>query len=160
MNGIVNAHKAEFDAEPEVVVEVPQVTTLLGAFADFCKGYSLMSTNTQGLRVAISRRSDQMVIAFHSTKVSAAHPKVAHQPRREASARSLIHSRGTNAASSGSPDRPSHPAESRMAERMAAASFRDMEIGMGIFTNAKVVKPRQKTKIFHYFCVEPKHCEL
>ena len=67
MNGIVNAHKAEFDAEPEVVVEVPQVTTLLGAFADFCKGYSLMSTNTQGLRVAISRRPDQMVIAFNST---------------------------------------------------------------------------------------------
>ena len=67
MNGIVNAHKAEFDAEPEVVVEVPQVTTFLGAFADFCKGYSLMSTNTQGLRVAVSRRPDQMVIAFNST---------------------------------------------------------------------------------------------
>ena len=79
----------------------------------------------------------QMVIAFHSTKVSAAHPKVDHQPRREASARSLIHSRGTNAASSGSPDRPSHPAESRMAERMAAASFRDMEVGMGILRAQK-----------------------
>lgn len=67
MNGIVNVHKSEFGEDPEVVVEVPQVTTLLGSFSDFCSGYSLMSTNTQGLRVAISKREDQQVVAYNST---------------------------------------------------------------------------------------------
>ena len=68
MKGIVDVHKAEYGVEPEVVVEVPQVTTLLGAFSEFCSGYALMSTNTQGLRVAVSRRSDSQVHAFNSTK--------------------------------------------------------------------------------------------
>ena len=68
MKGIIDAHKAEYGVEPEVVVEVPQVTTLLGAFSEFCSGYALMSTNTQGLRVAVSRRSDSQVHAFNSTK--------------------------------------------------------------------------------------------
>ena len=68
MKGIVNVHKAEYGVEPEVVVDVPQVTTLLGAFSDFCSGYALMSTNTQGLRVAISRRSDSQVHVLNSTK--------------------------------------------------------------------------------------------
>ena len=68
MKGIVNVHKAEYGVEPEVVVEVPQVTTLLGAFSDFCSGYALMSTNTQGLRVAVSRRSDSQVHVLNSTK--------------------------------------------------------------------------------------------
>ena len=68
MKGIVNVHKAEYGVEPEVVVEVPQVTTLLGSFSDFCSGYALMSTNTQGLRVAVSRRSDSQVHVLNSTK--------------------------------------------------------------------------------------------
>ncbi len=40
--------------------------------------------------------------------------------------RPLIHSRGTNPTSSVSPVMPSQPVESRRAERVAAASFRDM----------------------------------
>ena len=68
MKEIVNVHKAEYGVEPEVVVEVPQVTTLLGSFSDFCSGYALMSTNTQGLRVAVSRRSDSQVHVLNSTK--------------------------------------------------------------------------------------------
>ena len=68
MKGIVNIHRSEYGAEPEIVVEVPQVTTLLGAFSEFCSGYSLMSTNTQGLRVALTRRSDTQVHIFNSTR--------------------------------------------------------------------------------------------
>ncbi len=68
MKGIVNAHKAEYGAEPDVVVEVPQVTTLLGAFSEFCSGHALMSTNTHGLRVAVSKRQDSQVRIFNSTK--------------------------------------------------------------------------------------------
>ncbi len=68
MKGIIDVHKAEYGVEPDVVVEVPQVTTLLGAFSEFCSGYALMSTNTQGLRVAITRRQDSQVHVFNSTK--------------------------------------------------------------------------------------------
>ena len=68
MKGIIDVHKAEYGVEPAVVVEVPQVTTLLGAFSEFCSGHALMSTNTQGLRVAVSRRSDSQVHVFNSTK--------------------------------------------------------------------------------------------
>lgn len=68
MKGIVNIHRSEYGAEPEIVVEVPQVTTLLGAFSEFCSGYALMSTNTQGLRVALTRRSDTQVHIFNSTR--------------------------------------------------------------------------------------------
>ncbi len=68
MKGIVDVHKAEYGVAPDVVVEVPQVTTLLGAFSDFCSGYALMSTNTQGLRVAVSKRDDSQVRVLNSTK--------------------------------------------------------------------------------------------
>ncbi len=68
MKGIIDVHKAEYGVTPDVVVEVPQVTTLLGAFSDFCSGYALMSTNTQGLRVAVSKRNDSQVRVLNSTK--------------------------------------------------------------------------------------------
>ena len=68
MKGIVDVHKAEYGVEPAVVVEVPQVTTLLGSFSEFCSGYALMSTNTHGLRVAVSRREDNQVRVLNSTK--------------------------------------------------------------------------------------------
>ena len=68
MKGIIDVHKAEYGEEPAVVVEVPQVTTLLGAFSEFCSGFALMSTNTQGLRVAVSRRADSQAHVLNSTK--------------------------------------------------------------------------------------------
>ena len=68
MKGIIDIHKAEYGVTPDVVVEVPQVTTLLGAFSEFCSGYALMSTNTQGLSVALSRREDTQVHILNSTK--------------------------------------------------------------------------------------------
>ena len=37
MDGTAKAHQGEYGVEPDVLVEVPQVTTLLGAFAEYCK---------------------------------------------------------------------------------------------------------------------------
>ena len=68
MDGTAKAHQGEYGAEPGVLVEVPQVTTLLGAFAEYCSGYALMSTNDHGLRVALTRRDDNTVRVFNATK--------------------------------------------------------------------------------------------
>ena len=68
MDGTAKAHQGEYGSEPGVLVEVPQVTTLLGAFAEYCSGYALMSTNDHGLRVALTRRDDNTVRVFNATK--------------------------------------------------------------------------------------------
>ena len=60
-------HRNEYGEEPEVVVDVPGVMTILGSYADFCDGYALMCTNTQGLRLAISRRNDNTVKVYNHT---------------------------------------------------------------------------------------------
>ena len=93
-----------------------------------------------------------MVIAFHNTKVSAAHPNIRHQLRRPPSYEELIHSRGTKPMSCVKPVMPSHPGDSRSAERRAAANLRYMETGVNFFRCAKVVKPRKISKIFPYIC--------
>ena len=68
MEGTAKAHQGEYGVEPDVLVEVPQVTTLLGAFAEYCKGFSLTSTNSHGLRVALTRRDDNTVRIFNATR--------------------------------------------------------------------------------------------
>ena len=60
-------HRNEYGEEPEVVVDVPGVMTILGSYSDFCDGYALMCTNTQGLRLAISRRADNTVKVYNHT---------------------------------------------------------------------------------------------
>ncbi len=60
-------HRNEYGEEPEVVVDVPGVMTILGSYSDYCNGYALMCTNTQGLRLAISRRSDNTVKVYNHT---------------------------------------------------------------------------------------------
>ncbi len=60
-------HKNEYGEEPEVVVDVPGVMTILGAYSDYCSGYALMCTNDQGLRLAISRRKDSTVRVYNHT---------------------------------------------------------------------------------------------
>ena len=87
----------------------------------------------------------QIVRAFHSAKVSAAQPKTFHHERREASYEALTHSSGTNPARSVSPVMLSHPGESRRAERITAASLRNME---GDFMTAKVLKRAHFSKYF------------
>ncbi len=68
MYDVDKAHLKEYSENPEVIVEVPQVTTLLGGFSNYISGYSIMSTNDGGLRVAVSRRSDNIVKAINVTK--------------------------------------------------------------------------------------------
>lgn len=68
MKDIESFHYKEYSENPEIVVEVPQLTTLFGAFSDFVGGFSLMSTNDFGLRVAISRRQDNTVRVLNVTK--------------------------------------------------------------------------------------------
>lgn len=68
MNGIGICHQKEYSKEPSVIVEAPQVTTLLGAFSDSINGYALMSTNDYGMRIAISKRDDNVVRVLNVTK--------------------------------------------------------------------------------------------
>ena len=68
MDGTAKAHQGEYGVQPGVLVEVPQVTTLLGAFSEYCGGYALMSTNDHGLRVALSKREDNTVKVFNASK--------------------------------------------------------------------------------------------
>lgn len=67
MYRVLTHHKKEYGCEPEVVVDVPGVTTILGTFAELCDGYALMCTNDQGLRLAISRRQDSTVKVYNYT---------------------------------------------------------------------------------------------
>ena len=67
MYRVLTHHVKEYGMEPEVVVDVPGVTTILGTFSDLCDGYALMCTNDQGLRVAISRRDDMTVKVYNYT---------------------------------------------------------------------------------------------
>ena len=68
MEGTAKAHQGEYGVEPGILVEVPQVTTLLGAFAEYCSGFSLTSTNSHGLRIAITKRDDNTVRIFNATR--------------------------------------------------------------------------------------------
>ena len=68
MDGIEKAHTEEYGGEPAVLVEVPQVTTLLGAFSEFCNGYAITSTNDHGLRVAITPRTDNLVRVYNASR--------------------------------------------------------------------------------------------
>ncbi len=67
MDGIGKAHSQEYGVSPAVIVEVPQVTTILGAFSEFCQGYAIMGTNSHGLRVAMSPREDSSVRIFNAS---------------------------------------------------------------------------------------------
>ncbi len=68
MKDIESYHYKEYSEHPDIVVEVPQVTTLLGAFSDFVNGFALMSTNDYGLRISLSRRQDNSVRVLNVTK--------------------------------------------------------------------------------------------
>ena len=68
MKDIESYHFKEYSEHPEIAVEVPQLTTLFGAFSDFINGFALMSTNDYGLRISISRRTDNTVRVFNATK--------------------------------------------------------------------------------------------
>ncbi|HKM06409.1 MAG TPA: galactokinase [Sphaerochaeta sp.] len=67
MENILNYHKKEYEESPFVIVEVPGTCTLLGSFADACKGWSLLGSDVATLFVAISQRDDQLVRLANAT---------------------------------------------------------------------------------------------
>lgn len=68
MEGIGRIHRSEYSKEPQIIVEVPQATTLFGAFSEHCNGSSVVCTNSQGIRISISRRDDNTVRVSNATK--------------------------------------------------------------------------------------------
>ena len=66
------------------------------------------------------------VAAFHSTKTSAAHPSMPHQPRRVAGCTDSIHSSGTRATGSVSPVPESQAGERSATESATAANLRSI----------------------------------
>ena len=66
-------------------------------------------------------------VAYHSTNASVAQPNMPHHERRVSSYDALTHSSGTNPIRSVMPVMPSHPGESRMADRITAANLRNMK---------------------------------
>ncbi|WP_320129984.1 galactokinase [uncultured Sphaerochaeta sp.] len=67
MDNVIIQHKNEFGETPSVVVEVPGACTLLGCYADACKGWALEGTGESLLYVAISLRDDQLVRLSNAT---------------------------------------------------------------------------------------------
>jgi galactokinase len=67
MDKIVKRHIEEYGQSPAVVVKVPGICTILGSYADTCRGWSLVSTDKATLSVAISLRDDQMVRLYNAT---------------------------------------------------------------------------------------------
>ncbi|MDD3902784.1 MAG: galactokinase [Sphaerochaeta sp.] len=67
MDNVIIQHKKEYDEAPQVIVEVPGTCTLLGSYADACRGWSLVGTDVLTLFVAISFRDDQMVRLTNAT---------------------------------------------------------------------------------------------
>ncbi len=55
------AHKREFDELPQAVVAVPQPTTIIGAFSEAMKGWSLVCNTPDGITISLSRRDDNVV---------------------------------------------------------------------------------------------------
>ncbi|MDD4572654.1 MAG: galactokinase [Sphaerochaeta sp.] len=67
MENIISHHKKEYEESPLVIVEVPGTCTLLGSYADACKGWSVVGTDVATLFVGISKRDDQLVRLANGT---------------------------------------------------------------------------------------------
>lgn len=68
MDKIATFHMENYKVKPDIICQVPGVCTLMGAFSDFCKGYSITGTGTLGLRIAISKRNDDVVRIYNATR--------------------------------------------------------------------------------------------
>ena len=68
MNDIEKLHFAEYSDAPDIIVEVPQPVTLLGAFADYVDGFSLMCTVSDGMMISASLRDDNNVRIYNASK--------------------------------------------------------------------------------------------
>ncbi len=62
MNNIIAKHKQYFEKkEPQVIAKAPIVCTLFGAFADSCQGFSLLCCGINSVKIAISKRKDNLI---------------------------------------------------------------------------------------------------
>ncbi len=68
MESIAKQHEMEYATAPDIIVEVPQPVTLLGAFSDFIKGHSLMCTIPDGISISCSMRTDNSVKVINTIK--------------------------------------------------------------------------------------------
>ena len=73
MDKIFSVHETNYNSTAEVAVQVPGVMTLMGAFSDFCKGYCITGGSTRSLRLAISKRNDNIVKLFDATRCDRKH---------------------------------------------------------------------------------------
>ncbi len=67
MEQLIAKHKEEYGRTPEVIVQVPGTCTVLGGYADACRGWSLVGTDRSTLYVALSVRDDNLVRLFNAT---------------------------------------------------------------------------------------------
>lgn len=68
MNEPALAHKKEFGESAEIMVSVPQATTILGIFSEYIKGWSLVCNTDEGITITLSRRIDNLVRVVNSTR--------------------------------------------------------------------------------------------
>lgn len=68
MNEPVVAHKNEFEKLPDIVVSVPQATTIIGTFSDCVKGWSLVCNIEDGITLTLSKRDDNIVRVVNAAK--------------------------------------------------------------------------------------------
>lgn len=66
MKAFQESHIKEYKESPQVVVRVPDVTTILGEFAYYSQGKALMCTNDRYLYVVLSETSDPQVRIFNT----------------------------------------------------------------------------------------------
>ncbi|MGE4583583.1 MAG: galactokinase [Sphaerochaeta sp.] len=67
MDNVIKQHIKEYGEAPLVIAQVPGTCTLLGSYADACKGWSLVGTDSSSLFVAVSYRDDQLVRLTNAT---------------------------------------------------------------------------------------------
>lgn len=61
MDNVIKQHTKEYGEAPLVIAEVPGTCTLLGGYADACRGWSLVGADAATMYVAVSYRDDQLV---------------------------------------------------------------------------------------------------
>lgn len=62
------AHKKEFETLPDIMISVPQATTLIGTFSEYVKGWSLSCNTSSGITLTFSRRDDNVVRIVNSAR--------------------------------------------------------------------------------------------
>ena len=67
MDNVIKQHNKEYGETPLVIAQVPGTCTLLGSYADACKGWSLVGTDASTLFVSVSLRDDQLVRLTNAT---------------------------------------------------------------------------------------------